>query len=130
MALRWLCALQGIAILLVVPALSHAQCPGVTVPQSPFAAETLTISTTATPLTATIYKPTGITPTMAMVSVEGGAIRYQVIGVPTATDGHPLAGSPAQTFTICGLDAITNFRAIRQTTDAILFVSYYKNKTP
>jgi hypothetical protein len=126
MPLRWFFVLS----LLCVPVLSQAQCPGVTVQQSPFAKETLTISSTAIALTATIYKPTGVTPTMAMLTLEGGAIRYQVIGVPTATDGHPLAGSPAQTFTICGLDAITNFRAIRQTTDAILFVSYYKNKTP
>jgi len=117
-------------VIVLLPVLSHAQCPGVTVPQTPFAKETLTISTTVRPLTSSVYKPTGTTPSMAVVSVEGGDIRYYVVGTPTATDGHPIPGTPAQTFPICGLDSIAGFKAIRQTSDATLFITYYKNKIP
>jgi len=84
------------------------------------------VSTTPIVLTASIYKPAGVIPTMAMVSVDGGAIRYEVVGTPTATTGHPI--SAAQTFPICGLDSIAGFKAIRQTQDAQLFVTYYKSK--
>jgi len=120
---RWLLALA----LLCVPLLSQAQCPGVTVKQAPFATETLTISTTVTGLTAAIYQPTGITPTLAVVSVNSGDLRYTVSGTPTATVGHPVFGTPPQTFIICGIDSIRAFQAIRQTADAALYVTYYRN---
>jgi hypothetical protein len=123
--LRWLLLSLG---LLLLPALSQAQCPGMTVQQTPFATETLTVSSTAKAFTTAVYKPSGITATMAMVSVEGGAIRYQVVGTPTATAGHPLSGTTGVTFAICGIDSIAGFKAIRQTTDATLFVTYYKNR--
>jgi hypothetical protein len=119
-----------ILTVLLLPMVSHAQCPGVTTQQTPFAKETLTISTTVRPLTASVYKPSGTTPSMAIVSVEGGDIRYYVVGTPTATDGHPILGTPAQTFPICGIDSIAGFKAIRQSSDALLFVTYYKNRTP
>jgi hypothetical protein len=125
MMLRWL--LVSIA-LLWLPALIQAQCPGMTVQQTPFATETLTVSSTAKAFTTAVYKPSGVTVTMAMVSVEGGAIRYQVVGTPTATAGHPLSGTTGSTFAICGVDSIAGFKAIRQTTDATLFVTYYKNR--
>jgi hypothetical protein len=126
MMLRWLLVSIG---LLLLPALSQAQCPGMTAQQTPFATETLTVSTTAKAFTAAVYKPTAsVTVTMAMVSVEGGAIRYQVVGTPTATAGHPLSGTTGITFAICGVDSIAGFKAIRQTTDATLFVTYYKNR--
>jgi len=94
--------------------------------QTPFAREKLTISDVATPLTASVYKPSGVTPTMAVISVEGGTIRYFEIGTPTPDDGHPI--TPPATFTICGIDTIAAFRAIRIAVDATLIVSYYKSK--
>jgi hypothetical protein len=110
--------------LMLAPELAPAQCPGMTTQQIAFAKERLTIGNVATPLTAGIYKPSGVTPTLAMVSVEGGAIRYEVIGTPTADDGHPGSG----TFPICGFDNIAAFRAIRVGADAKLIITYYKAK--
>ena len=111
---------------------SHAQqCPGVTAHQTPFATETLTISVTPTSLTRTVYQPSGVTPTMSVVSIEGGDIRYHEIGTPSATSGHPLPGTPATTVIICGVDSIAGFKAIRMaTTDARLTATYYRNRTP
>lgn len=120
--LRRLIVLTGVAFAL--PSLAHAQCPGMTAQQIAFARERLTISAVATPLTSSIYKPSGITPTLAMVSVEGGVIRYDVLGIPTSTDGHPASG----TFPICGFDNIAAFKAIRVGADAQLTITYYKNK--
>jgi hypothetical protein len=110
------------------PALSYAQCPGVTTQLRPFATEELTIGATATPLTASIYRPAGVTPVLALLSIQGGPIRYLDVGTPTATTGHPLSNA---TITICGLDSIAAFKAIRQTTDdALIVVTYYRTKTP
>lgn len=120
MRLAWLL----ICSLLSVPALAWAQCPGVTSLLIPFATEELTIGDTVQPLTASIYKPSGVTPSLAMVSVEGGTIRYRVVGAPSATSGHLAAG----TFTICGYDNIAAFKAIRITTDALLTITYYRSK--
>jgi hypothetical protein len=114
--------------LLLLPALSQAQCPGVTSQQTPFATEKLTLSTTAMPLTASVYKPSGITPTMAVLSVEGGDMRYEVVGTPTANTGHFVGGTT--TFAICGLDSIAAFQSISVTTTATLVVTYYKNRSP
>jgi hypothetical protein len=118
-------------LLLLFPALTQAQCPGMTTTQTPFATETLTIGATATGLTSSVYKPSGITPTMGLLTIEGGAIRYQVSGTPTASTGHPLAGTPPQTFPICGIDSLAAFRAIRSTTtNATLTATYYRSKIP
>jgi hypothetical protein len=112
------------------PVAAVGQCPGLTAAQTPFASETLTIGATALSLTKAIYQPTGVTPTMAMVSVEGGDIRHLEVGTPTATSGHPLQGIPSTTFPICGLDSIRGFKAIRVTSDATATITYYKTKTP
>lgn len=110
--------------LLLVPLLVHAQCPGMTTQQTPFAREQLTIGAVAQPLTASVYKPSGVTPSMAVLSVRGGDIFYEVVGTPTSTSGHPASG----TFVICGFDSIAAFRAIRTVTDALLTITYYKPK--
>jgi hypothetical protein len=121
----------GLTLLLVLwglwfPRTSGAQCPGVTTQLRPFATEQLTISDTPLALTAAIYRPSGVTPILAMITVEGGAVRYADIGTPTASSGHPLTNA---TVTICGLDSIAAFRAIRQgAADALLFVTYYRTK--
>jgi hypothetical protein len=115
-------------LLLLWPVLSQAQCPGVTVQLIPFAKETLTIDGSVKSLTASVYKPPGVTPSMASITVRGGSINYAVVGDPTSTDGHPVGGAPAQTLTICGIDSITAFKATRITSDADLYITYYRPK--
>jgi hypothetical protein len=122
--------LSPLVLLLCLPGLSLAQCPGVTTQQTPFAQEKLEVSTTAVSLTSSIYKPSGVTPSMAVISVEGGDIRYTLLGTPTPTFGHPVSGSPAQERLVCGLDSIAAFQAIQQLAPATLFVTYYRPKTP
>jgi hypothetical protein len=118
-------------LLVLVPVrVAHAQCPGVTGQLTPFATESLVIDGTVKGLTASIYKPPGITPSMATVSVEGGSIRYSEVGAPTSTSGHQVGGSPPQSMTICGLDSIAAFKATRIVSDAHIFVTYYRPKSP
>lgn len=110
--------------LLLWTAPAWGQCPGVTTQLTPFATEQLTIGATAQGLTAAVYKPSGITPSLAVVSIDGGAIRYLEIGTPTATAGHIATG----TFPICGYDSIAAFKAIRIANDAVLRITYYRPK--
>jgi hypothetical protein len=110
-------------VLLLLPALSWAQCPAVTQPQTAYASESLTVSTTPIKLTTSVYKPPGVLPSMAVLSVLGGTITYVEIGTPTPSLGHPAVGS----FIICGLDSLAAFTAVRSSsTDATMFVTYYK----
>ena len=109
-----------------LPWLGFAQCPGMTTQQTSFATEQLTVSNAETSLTSAVYKPSGITPSMATVSVEGGGIRYQVVATAPATTGQPVSGGA--TFTVCGFDSIAAFKAIRLGTDALLTIIYYKPK--
>ena len=111
---------------LSLPRLGAAQCPGLTTQQTSFATEQLTVSDAETPLTSAIYKPSGITPSMATVSVEGGGIRYQVVTAAPATTGQPVTGG--STFSICGFENIASFKAIRLGTDALLTIIYYRPK--
>ena len=112
------------------PSLARAQCSGLAAPPIAFAWETLTISSTAKSLTKTIYQPPGTVPILAIVTLEGGNIRYLETGTPTATSGHVLSVPVTTSFNICGLDSITHFQAIRVTTDVTATVTYYKIKTP
>jgi hypothetical protein len=96
--------------------------------QTPFATEQLLVTGSVKTLTAAVYKPSGVVPSMATISVEGGPIRYTVIGVPTPSSGHPAGG--AQTLGICGIDSIAAFKAISVTTDATLTITYYRSKGP
>lgn len=81
--------------------------------------EPLTISSTAVPLTAAEY----LGYNQALVTVETDAVRYRIDGTdPTATEGHlAIVGS---VIVLESLDEITNFNAIRVTTDATIRVSY------
>jgi hypothetical protein len=119
-----------LAVLLLAPLALRAQCSGISAPPMPFAWEVLTIGAVPQALTPAKYQPVGSAANMAMVSIEGGDIRYLVVGIPTSTDGHPVGSSPPQTFFICGLDSIKAFKAIRVTTDAKATISYYKPKSP
>jgi len=115
-----------LSMLLLALSRASAQCPGVQTTLMPFAKERLTISTTVIGLTRSIYKPTGVTPSMAIMSIEGGTVRYEVIGTPTSTEGHPVLGTPATTMTICGLPSLDGFKVLSLGTDASLFITYYK----
>lgn len=116
-------------LLLCLPTLSLAQtCPGLTQQLTAYAKEKLTVSTTPTALTASIYKPPGTTPAYASISLQGGDICYAVVGTPTTAECHPI--SNFATFPICGADSITAFKAITLNTDATIIVTYFKIKGP
>jgi hypothetical protein len=121
-----LASLCFLLCLFFCPTLAWSQCPAMTTQQTAFAQEQLTISDVAKPLTPAVYKPSGVTPSMAVVSVEGGTIRYLEIGTPTPLVGHPVGGGT--TFQICGFDSIAAFKAIRIVSDALLSITYYKPK--
>ena len=126
--MRW-CWLLLLPVLLW-PALSLAQCPGVTTQLTPYAKETLVIASTATALTPSIYQPPGQSPALAQLTVEGGDIRYQVVGNPTIALGHHVPGSPPQQLTICGLASIQQFRAIAIAANASITATYYRPRSP
>jgi hypothetical protein len=115
---------------LLLPAVTHAQCTGIASLPVPFAKEALVISSTPLALTPGIYQPSGAAATMAQVTIEGGDIRWSVVGTPTAADGHYVGAAPPTTLTICGLESIKAFRAIRVGADAKATITYYKAKTP
>lgn len=96
-------------------------CPGFSFPVSPLASEKLTASTTAVALTSGTYGKA----VMAVVTVEGGSIRYLDNGTaPTATVG--LRADAGAVLIICGNAAIAKFQAIRQgAADADLNAAYY-----
>lgn len=103
---------------------AHAQCPGQTVAQEPFAKEKLTIGATANGLTASIYQQAAL----AMVQVQAAPIAYALVGTPTTADDMT-AG--IGTFPICGLASIRAFKAVRLvSTDAVLVVTYYRSRQP
>lgn len=93
-----------------------------------FAKESLTVSTSAVPLTATTYTPTGTSDiaTLAVFVVEGCAVRAWPTGTaPTATVGQKL--NIGDVVTVYGRNDIVNFKAIRDTScavDATLQVVY------
>lgn len=93
---------------------------------APFAFETITVSSVSLGFTAASAYPTGgPAADMAVVDVETNGIRYRADGTaPTASVGNPVAA--AATFTVCGQPSIKAVRFIRQTSDATLSVSYYK----
>jgi hypothetical protein len=121
-------ALLG-ALFAPVQAQGVATCPGLTRVLEPFAGERLTVSSTALAFTAATWKPTSTNSTtwarMATVSVEADEIRFTLHGSnPTASAGHLV---PTGTYlTVCGIDALTGWRAIRVTTDATIQVTYWR----
>jgi hypothetical protein len=122
-------ALLLLGVLLLARAAPAQTCPGMTVQATPLDEEPLTVSATAVGLTETKYKQASGVATMATVQVQNAPIVVRVVGVPTTSAGRfvPSGG----TFTICGIDSITAFRAIRlSSTNATLWVSYYKSRAP
>lgn len=92
---------------------------------TPFAFETISVSTTAVGFTAGTYTFGGITADMAIATLETDAVRYRDDGVdPTGAVGHVFAANTA--VTVCGPQSIKNVRFIRVTGDASMSVSYYR----
>ena len=93
---------------------------------TPFAFETLTVSSTALGFTAAVAFPAGgPKAALAVVTTETDDVRYRADGLnPTAAVGH-LLDAPG-VVTACGENSIRTVRFIRTTTDATLSVSYYQ----
>lgn len=109
---RWLLALLFICT-----------APGLVWAQSPPQTETLTVSSTALPISAGILtNPQNLQATACLVSVETDAIRVRYDGTdPTAGVGHPFAAG--ETFPVLGAARLRLLRMIRQTTDASVTVT-------
>lgn len=116
---------------LLAPVGVQAQCAGFSAPPVPFAKEVLTITDSVTSLSQSIYQSGGYAAVQAIVTLEGGAIRYDEVGTPTATTGHYVATVPGMAFPICGLDSIRAFKAVRVATqNATASITYYRTKSP
>lgn len=103
-------------------------CSGQTRMGVPFATEQLTVGATAVTLTLATFKPGTDARNWAryaVFSTETNTLRFLVTGAtPTASVGHLV---PAGAFvTVCGLTALTNFKAIRVTADVPTQVTYFK----
>jgi hypothetical protein len=96
----------------------------------PYAKETLTISSTALPLTVDVYK-TGkfIDVQRAFITVEDAAIRFWTDGSTPASatdEGHLVEAGGQIELTLT--KSITGFKAVRDTsTDAVLQVTYERD---
>lgn len=129
--LRWFGGLVLLLAFLVSPPMSQAQCQLSADELIPLAAETLTVSTTALPLTATVYSQVAGTAQYAWITVETAAIRYDYTRTPTAAVGQLVTppASDSRSFPVCSRLAITQFRAIRVTADATINVIYYRRRS-
>lgn len=93
--------------------------------------ETLTVGSTSTYFARGKIKPTsgtyaGMSAQAALISLEGGDIRFRVDGLapPTSTTGHYMASG--DTLLLIGAQAISQFRAIRAgDQDGILTATYF-----
>lgn len=118
-----------IAISVTTPAVAAGggPCAGIEVQLVPFADEKLEIPNASTPLTASVYAPTGQkAAAMAIITSETAELRYRTSGsAPTTTVGHAIAANSE--FIVCGLTAIANFRGIRTTsTSADIYATYFR----
>lgn len=93
--------------------------------RTPIGFEQMTVSSVALPLTATTYNRDGIVADLAVITVETDAVRYRVDGAaPTASVGHQIAANG--NVTVYGINNIRRIQLIRVTTDATVFVTYYR----
>jgi len=120
--------LSLLCLWLLMPASSHAQCSGITVVLQPLDEETVEVSSTAVALTPSKYQQSKGTAAFASIQIQGGAILYRLAGTPTTTEGA--TATAGQTLTVCGLPSLQALRFLRQQTDATLFVTYYRTKSP
>lgn len=124
-----LLALALVVMALTLPMKASAQtgAPCGFVGLQGFAFETLTVSTTALPLTATVYAPAGQRPAdVAIVSIEGSAVRYRDDGIPpTAALGQKVLTNGG--VTVCNANVVQRFQMIRQAAaDGTAMVNYYR----
>jgi hypothetical protein len=123
--------------LLFLPVKAHALCNGLLQTElTPFAFETLTVSTTAKTLTATVWAPNGVTSVpvakVAIITVEANPLRWRADGLaPTSSTGILVAGAaaPAQPsqIEVCGQAALLLMQMIRQgAADSTIMVQYFK----
>lgn len=104
---------------------------------TPYEYEALTVSTSAVGCTATkvqpaVAAPQALVPPAAAIEVYVDAqpirVRYDGQGNPTASTGTKFAAG--STFRIEGAAAVSQFKAIRDTTatgDATLFITYLRS---
>ncbi len=93
--------------------------------------EALTVNDISTYFSRGRIKPTsgtynGMTAQAAMLSLEGGDIRFRIDGIspPTNTSGHLMVSG--DTFLLVGAQAVNQFRAVRAaSTDGILTATYF-----
>jgi hypothetical protein len=93
--------------------------------------EILPVSDSSTYFTRGKIKPTsgtysGMTAQAALLSLEGGDIRFRIDGVspPTSTSGHYMVSGDS--FLLIGAQAINQFRAIKTgDTDGTLTATYF-----
>ena len=93
--------------------------------------EALTVNDTSTYFSRGKIKPTtgtyaGMTAQAALLSLEGGDIRFRIDGIspPTSSSGHYMVSG--DTFLLIGAQAINQFRAIKAgDTDGTLTATYF-----
>ena len=93
--------------------------------------EVLTVSNSSNYFARGKIKPTsgtysGMTAQAALLSLEGGDIRFRIDGVtpPTSTSGHYMVSG--DTFLLIGAQAVSQFRAIKTgDTDGTLTATYF-----
>ena len=92
----------------------------------PMGDEQIAVSSTAIGFTAAKIAPSGGPQAVyAIFSVETNAIRYRDNGLaPTASVGLPMASG--SNWTVCGVTTISRALFIRQSADATVSVSYYR----
>ncbi len=91
-----------------------------------YAHETITVSTTALPLTASVYQVSGEAgPQFALLTTATDSCRFWLNGAaPTSTVGHQLAAGSTLTLYMPG---IQHFRVIRSgSADVPLSVTYFR----
>lgn len=111
----------------IVP-VAHAQaCVGLSTQLTPMDFETITVSTVAIGFTASKISTATAKASYAFFTLETADIRYRVDGVdPTAAVGHA-ATSTVPGYFVCGITAVSQFRAIRSGgSDSTMRVTYFK----
>lgn len=92
-------------------------------PLTPFAFETITVSSTAVGFTSATYNPSTGMAKRALLSCETNPIRFRYDGTnPTSSVGHALAA--ATMINITGDRAIQNFRMIASGSDSTCSITY------
>lgn len=121
-----LAAMAAAALLAIQPE-AKATCVGYSFSPSPFAFETLTVSTVSLAFTSATYAPAGApAANVALVTLETNPIRFRNDGTaPTASIGHLV--SPGQSVEVCGILAVSQMRMIRQgAADGTVMITYLR----